>query len=252
MLGEARMALHEAEQLAALGHFAAGIAHEINNPAAAVAVNLRFIEEQADPGPNQACVRRAVAEGAEAMSRMTGVVRRLAEAGRLASKAAGEASCELADAVERTLEDVASRFPDGRIRFEVGPLAGLGAAASGSDVHHALHAILLNAAEAVPEGRAGEVTVAARMAGGRVEVKVEDDGVGLDDESLARAFEPFYSTKRPGRGTGLGLTVARALVVRHGGQLRLERRGDRGTRAVLTLPALPGAGAPARLATPAR
>jgi CheY-like chemotaxis protein len=80
--------------------------------------------------------------------------------------------------------------------------------------------------------------------GAWVGLEVEDTGRGLDDTSLARAFDPFFSTKRPGRGMGLAASLG--IVRAHGGGIRLERRPDRGVRArvVLPAPARPAARAP--------
>ena len=238
MLGRAQTALHEAERLASLGQFAAGIAHEVNNPASAVTANLRFIVENVDPGPRRAEVLEAAEEGATAMSRITGLVRRLAEAGRLVGHGHGGRTCDLAAAVGRALEDAATRAVDGRVDFAVGRLEGMRVAAPEDDVHHAVLALVQNAAEAVPADRRGTVTLsAARFTGARIELVVEDDGAGPSDEALARAFEPFFTTKAPGEGPGLGLTLAQALARRHGGELSLERREGGGARARLVLPA---------------
>ena len=98
-------------------------------------------------------------------------------------------------------------------------------------------ALLHNAAEAVPEGRAGHVEVTARPTeDGRIQLDVTDDGAGMSPEVLRRAFEPFFSTRGEGKGSGLGLPVARALVESLGGELRLESRPGLGTTATLVLP----------------
>jgi len=235
-LGRAQTALHDAERLASLGQFAGGIAHEVNNPAAAVAVNLRYIADNADDGPNRDEVRLAAREGMQAMDRIVALVRRLAEAGRLAGSSREGVSCEVSEAIVRAVEDVSGRWSDGRVALRLAPLPGASVAAPEQDVHHAVQALLTNAAEAVPAGCAGTVAVSVELAGGQVVIRVEDDGVGLGDEALRRAFEPFYSTKPPGLGPGLGLTLARAFARRHGGDLRLERRPQGGALAVLSLP----------------
>ena len=238
MLTRAQAALHEAERLASLGQFAAGIAHEVNNPASAVTANLRFIVENADAGPHRPEVLEAAEEGTAAMNRITALVRRLAEAGRLAAHGGGGRTCDLADAVGRALDDAATRAVDGRVDFVLGRLEGMRVAAPEDDVHHAVLALLQNAAEAVPAARRGTVTLTAvRAPGGRIELLVEDDGRGPSAEALARAFEPFFTTKPPGEGPGLGLTLAQALARRHGGELSLERRERGGARARLVLPA---------------
>jgi len=95
----------------------------------------------------------------------------------------------------------------------------------------------LAGADAIPPGRLGRVEVgAAPVEEGRLRITVSDDGQGIAPEVLRRAFEPFFSTKGEGRGSGLGLPVARALVESHGGELRLQSELGQGTRAVLELP----------------
>ena len=238
LLTRAQVALHEAERLASLGQFAAGIAHEVNNPAAAVTANLRFIVENADGGPHLTDILEAAEEGTAAMSRITALVRRLAEAGRLAAHGGGSRTCDLAEAVGRALDDAATRAVDGRVDFVIGRLEGIRVAAPEEDVHHAVLALLQNSAEAVPAARRGTVTLTAvRAPNGRIELLVEDDGAGPSAEALARAFEPFFTTKPPGEGPGLGLTLAQALARRNGGELSLERRERGGARARLVLPA---------------
>ncbi|MFO0584688.1 MAG: HAMP domain-containing sensor histidine kinase [Anaeromyxobacter sp.] len=229
-------ALNGSERLAALGQFAGGIAHEVNNPAAAVSVNLRYIREHADEGPNRDEIREAAAEGILAIDRIVALVKRLSEAGRLAGRPRDGASCEVAQPIVRAVEDVSGRWPDGRVAFRLTPLPGVRVSAPDPDIHHAVQALLVNAAEAVPEGREGSVQVSVVVAEGRVSVAVEDDGVGLGPDAARRAFEPFFSTKPPGRGPGLGLTLARAFARRYGGDVQLEPREGGGTRALLSLP----------------
>jgi signal transduction histidine kinase len=74
---------------------------------------------------------------------------------------------------------------------------------------------------------------------------VEDDGVGMSEETLRRAFDPFFSTRAFGTGTGLGLAVARGLIQSMRGDLRLESAPGRGTRAIVELPLADAAGPPA-------
>ncbi|HEV8307871.1 MAG TPA: ATP-binding protein [Methylomirabilota bacterium] len=113
------------------------------------------------------------------------------------------------------------------------------------DLREALEHLLENAAEAQPAG--GAVTVRARWdGGGRVAVVVEDAGAGMDDEVRARALEPFFTTKGPGR-LGLGLSLTQAIVARHHGALELGSVPGHGTTVRLGLPtahSLPAGAAP--------
>jgi CheY-like chemotaxis protein len=87
-------------------------------------------------------------------------------------------------------------------------------------------------------GEAGEITIAARPCEGKdaAEIVVTDNGGGVDPEILPRVFEPFVSTKRNGRGTGLGLAVAHGVVEAHGGDIRLDSRPGAGATVTITIP----------------
>ena len=102
-------------------------------------------------------------------------------------------------------------------------------------VAHALRGIVKNAQDASPADR--EVVVHARISAEAVRIEVQDRGSGMPPDVLARAGEPFFTTKPPGRGMGLGLFLTRAVVERLGGELRIESTPGRGTTAVVSLPA---------------
>jgi two-component system sensor histidine kinase RegB len=97
-----------------------------------------------------------------------------------------------------------------------------------------------NAQDASPAG--ATVRIRATRDDRGVELAVQDDGPGMDREVLAHAGEPFFTTKAPGRGLGLGLFLARTVVEQLGGSLRIDSTPGRGTRATLAL----GAPAPSR------
>ena len=96
----------------------------------------------------------------------------------------------------------------------------------------ALLNVIVNAVDAMPNG--GTLGVRTRATGDHVVIEIEDDGVGIDPDILARVFDPFVSSK-PG-GVGLGLVNAKAVVESHGGRIALTPRQPQGTRAMMTLP----------------
>src|SRR5262249_23268084 len=90
------------------------------------------------------------------------------------------------------------------------------------ELHQVLVNLLINAAQAMPEG--GTLRVETRRGEGMVLVSVEDTGPGVDPSNREAIFEPFFTTRVAAGGTGLGLSVAREIVLRHGGQIRVEDR----------------------------
>ncbi len=235
-LADAQEALHQSEKLASLGQFAAGVAHEVNNPASVVTSSLSYLEQCCAAGSLPADAHETVVEALEAMQRINGLVRRLVDAGRLASVPTVGGTASVGAVIAQALDD-ARAWSDERIEFRLEGTPHLHARLRPDLLAQVLAALLRNAAEAIPEDRAGRVVVAARPAeDGRIHLTVTDDGGGMTPEVLRRAFEPFFSTKGEGKGSGLGLPVARALVESLGGELRLESRLEAGTTATLSLP----------------
>jgi signal transduction histidine kinase len=109
--------------------------------------------------------------------------------------------------------------------------------ASRTELERVLFNLVSNARDAVEED--GEIVLEVRRHGDRAVLVVADDGPGMDETLRARAFEPYFTTKAPGRGTGLGLPTAREVVARAGGRIELESAVGRGTRVVLELPLAP-------------
>ena len=95
--------------------------------------------------------------------------------------------------------------------------------------------LLKNAAEAL-DGRRGTISVCARREGAAILVEVRDDGPGIDPEHLPALFEPFYSTKGAGRGTGLGLSMSRRIIIEHGGSIDVSSSPGEGATFRIRLP----------------
>ncbi|MGC3998654.1 MAG: hybrid sensor histidine kinase/response regulator [Anaeromyxobacter sp.] len=235
---EARLRM---EKLAALGQLSAGVAHEVNNPAAVLAANLRYLREALGEGqPAGAEALECVREAQGAVERIAHMVRQLLDASRMAAAAEKPAHpVELGHAAREALRIARARAP-AQVTLTSQVPAGLVALAHEPMVVQVLINLAVNGAQAVPPGRTGHVTIDAARSGDVLRVLVEDDGTGMDPDVLRRVFEPFFSTKPPGVGTGLGLAVSRGLVQAMGGDLRLESAPGLGTRAVVELPAASG------------
>jgi signal transduction histidine kinase/CheY-like chemotaxis protein len=232
-------ALHRAEKLAALGQFAAGVAHEVNNPAAVVSANLQYLSENegldlSDSG------REALRDSLGAMQRIAAIVRQLLDAGRLAASAERMESVALHAAVDAAVHIARRRFPHPCLMVNEVP-EGLFALGQETLIVQVLVNLLVNASHAIPESREGVIKVSGERLDGRVRVTVEDNGAGMTPDVLMRVFEPFFTTKPFGSGTGLGLAVSRGLLAGIGGELQLESEYGKGTRALVQLA---GAAAP--------
>ncbi len=238
-LGRAQEALHRAEKLAALGQFAAGVAHEVNNPASVVSANLAYLEEaesEALSGDGRAAVRESI----QSVQRIAAIVRQLLDAGRLAASPEARSSVALRLLGDNAMSVARARFGK-RVRITNVVPDGLHAFGHEGVLAQVLVNLVTNAVQAIPDHRSdGNVVIRSETSGDRVSLVVDDNGAGMEPDVLRRVFEPFFTTKPFGSGTGLGLAVSRGLVMSLGGDLRLESSPGVGTRATIELtPAAP-------------
>jgi signal transduction histidine kinase len=224
MLG--RLDKFHQERMTLLGGVAAGLAHEIGNPVAALSA--------------------LAAEEAPDLQQLQVQARRLTEITRRMAMAAGTRSREMAPlSLNAAVQSVAALLAfDQRFR-RIDIALALDAAlplvrAAEDEVVQMLFFLMANALEALQEAQvaAPRIGLATRRVGDNVELCVSDNGCGMDEATRARAFEPFFTTKNGGRGNGLGLDACRAIVERAGGSIALESAIGLGTRVACRIPAL--------------
>ncbi len=241
----AQMRAAHAERLQALGQLAGGIAHDFNNVLQAVAGAAALIERRP---ADEAGVRRLARLAITATERGASITGRLLAFGRRADLRAErlDAASLLAD-----LHDLLARTLGARIEVHVKAAADLPPVlADKGQLETVLVNLATNARDAMPEG--GQLTLSAAaetvpadgsrhpagLAPGRyVRFCVADAGVGMDAAMLARATEPFFTTKQAGSGTGLGLSMAKGFAEQSGGALRIDSAPGEGTRVTMWLPA---------------
>ncbi|HVP30494.1 MAG TPA: ATP-binding protein [Myxococcota bacterium] len=248
-LRSAEAGLARAERLAAVGRLAAGVAHEVGNPMGALLAFLELVSR--DPGLASAS-RTSLGRAREQVERVRTILRQLLDFSRPASHAL--APTDLAAVAEEALALVRAQPRYAGLSFEVArqgepPLALADAGALAQVVLN----LVLNAADAVRgrgEGqgririsvRAGALATRGGDAAGEaalrrlpdaVECLVEDDGPGIPREDRERVFDPFFTSKPPGEGTGLGLANALRLVEEQGGSLSLLESSSLGGAAFL-------------------
>jgi signal transduction histidine kinase len=230
-------ALARAEKLAALGTLAAGVAHEINNPAASVISNLGYLTGHLERGELPKDAAQCLEESSSAMDRIQRIVRQLLDAGRAAgSKQALREAVDVSKAVASTLALArASLPPTAKVVVEVPPHLHVRGATQ--LLEQILTNLIVNAGQAIVAGKGqGTITVRGAEVEGQVLLEVQDDGCGMDEATRKRIFEPFFTTKPVGKGTGLGLAVTAGLVTSMGGTLNVKSAVDQGTTMSLRLP----------------
>jgi PAS domain S-box-containing protein len=224
---EAQLVL--ADRMASVGTLAAGVAHEINNPLAFILANLEFALGELRRLAPDAEVGRALSEARDGALRVREIVRDL--------KAFSRADAEAQETVDlrRVLQSALGLAQNeirhrARLEVDVGdvpPVRG-----SEHRLGQVLLNLLINAAQAIPEGRASDnaVSVAiATAADGRASIEITDTGSGIAPEVLPRIFDPFFTTKPVGVGTGLGLSICHGIVSGLGGEIQVESTPGKGS-----------------------
>ena len=227
-LAHAHEALAQAERLAAVGRLSAGVAHEINNPSAAVVSNLTYLKSSLDAGEVPADAGDALDDSLISMGKIARIVRQLLDTGRVAAADSSMRSTfDIALAVEHAVQTARGALDRPmHLNLDVPAVFGVGDQLM---VEQVLVNLIVNGAQAVPESREPRLTIRAEILTTGVKVSVTDNGDGMSEEVARRAFEPFFSTKPFGKGTGLGLSVSLGLAKAVGGDLRVARSSASGT-----------------------
>ena len=230
------------QRLAAVGHLAAGVAHEVRNPLNTISMGLQRLRSEfrpAEGNPEEYARFTEVMQGE--VRRLNETVERFLELARPAPLAFGV--CPVAEHVADLATLVRPEAEARGVTVEAKlPPAMPAARADCARLHRALLNLLLNGVQAMPGG--GTLSISIRDAHGNgsasgdewVEIAISDTGVGIAPEDLGRIFEPYFTTKP--EGTGLGLALAHRIVEDHGGTLTAESPGPgRGATFRVRLPA---------------
>lgn len=248
-LQDAQAELVSSARLASLGDLIRGVAHEINTPLGALASNYDvtrralarlqvILEDEVVDEEELGEVRRIVkavdgveATNAMAVERMESLVRSLRTFGRPDRSEID--FVDLHEALDSTLRIAGHRL-SGRIQVvkDFGDLPPV--QCWPTQVNQVFMNLLVNAANAIPDQ--GTITLRTRLTGTKVEVEVEDTGVGIPTEDVERIFEPGFTTKEDRMGMGLGLLISRQIVERHGGEIKVESTPGEGACFRVTLP----------------
>jgi two-component system, NtrC family, sensor kinase len=224
--------LAQSEKLAAVGQLAAGVAHEINNPLTAIIANAQILQRNLslDDEEMQDMLDLIIRAG----DRAAQVVRNLLD---FARKEQYEfVPTDVNETIRRALSLAQHEMVARSIRLIFEPADGLPPILASHDHLQGVWLnLLLNAVDAIDD-QPGEVRVTTGRQGNEVRVTVADNGHGIPAGRISRIFEPFYTTKEPGRGTGLGLSVCHRIVKQHGGHMQVDSQVGKGTEFTVVLP----------------
>lgn len=246
----------QVEKMASLGQLAAGVAHELNNPAGFIYSNIDLLKGYVEQLksclsdydklvlPPEAAARISaikkeidyqnivadldsiLADCYTGAERIRDVVQNLRLFSRLDEAAVKRV--DLNEGIESTVRLLSGYYKAGRINLvrDFGDVPQVNCYAA--QLNQVWMNLLVNAAQAIGTD-AGEVRIATRCEGPTVTVSVSDTGPGIPPEELSRIFDPFFTTKPVGEGTGLGLSISHGIVQRHGGRIEVESALGRGT-----------------------
>jgi len=225
---ERRLAV--SERLAGVGRLAAMVAHEINNPLDGI-IRLVNLSRRTGAGSCDPKVDEYLAEAHKGLMRLVTIVRDLLDFSRSASGAVDPMPlCETLTEAARSLAQVAERAG---VRVSIDCAADLPPLRSAT-LYHVVLNLIKNAIEAMPGG--GRIEVAARRLSDAVVVSVADSGPGIPPDVLEHLFEPFFSLKATGKGTGLGLVICKDLIEKQGGSIVAQNRPQGGAVFTVRIP----------------
>lgn len=224
--------LTRAEKLAAMGTLAAGVAHEVNNPLASISSLVQMMRSQ--EGHSVETRERLNLISAQ-IDRIKQVTQDMTNFARSRPAARSEVDVNNVIRTALRLSSFDKAFQDLDVNTELGE--GLPAVFADEDqLQQVFLNLLLNARDAMADG--GSLSITTTLEAGHIRVEIIDSGIGIDTESAAQIFDPFYTTKPAGKGTGLGLAVCYGIVTAHGGRIDVAANSPSGTRFMVFLPAL--------------
>lgn len=256
----------QAEKMASLGQLAAGVAHEVNNPAGFIYSNIDLLKDYIGRLDRYLLALNEIELPPETAELIRGLKRDLDYDHILADLAAILTDCsigaerirdvvhnlqlfsrldeaelkpiDLNEGIEVTVRLLSMYYKSGNIRLvrDYGELPQVNCYAA--QLNQVWINLLVNAAQAIGDDD-GEVRIKTRCEGENVIISISDTGCGIDSERLKNIFDPFFTTKPVGEGTGLGLSISHGVIARHGGAIVVESEPARGTTFTITIPINP-------------
>lgn len=229
-LKRAQVKLMQSEKLASVGLLAKGLAHEVNNPLNYISAALVGLEDQgiAEENPENKIYLRGIREG---LSRVKRIVRSLHQLS--SSEDEGQEEFDLYNMLENILTILRPEFGSRiEIKNEI-KAKQFSIKGNRGELNQAFFNILLNAIQSI-EGE-GQIEIKAHHEKEGCHIFINDSGEGIKEEYLSKVMDPFFTTRSPGKGVGLGLSIAYMNIEKQGGKIELKSELGKGTQVLIEL-----------------
>lgn len=233
VLRKTRQKLVIAEKLAALGELTAGVAHEINNPTAVMLGNLDIIVSEM--GSSLEPVQEEIDLVVNQIYRIKDITNNLLQYARPDAYAGYMSDIDVNSVIEETLKLLQHLRSGAEYKFDLSLKATLWININQQELQQVLVNLISNAIHALPEKNGLLSIQTSNLQDKGVQIIIRDNGYGMDEAIVSKAFNPFYTTKGQGEGTGLGLSISYSLVRRYGGNIEVSSTLNVGTEFIVTL-----------------
>jgi signal transduction histidine kinase len=222
--------MFRAEQLATMGQFAAGIAHELRNPLTAIRSTIQYLENEFEQDTDQ---RKLAHDILDEVDRLNNIVGNLLSLARPAESNPEE--IDICREIERCANFIETKAKSQNIKLGTDFEKDLPKLRfDPAEFRQLLLNVMMNGLEAMPEGGLLLIKVCSLGGSERMLIQIEDEGPGIPAEQRQKVFEPFFTTKAG--GTGLGLAICNSIVKRYNGEIWIEQAKDGGTQVQISLP----------------
>jgi len=226
------------EKLAAAGTLAAGVAHEVNNPLASISSLIQILQTRTTGDAETTEMLRLISTQ---ITRITQILRDMMDFARV--RPASRIRLDINEAIDASIRLASFDKSFQQLRLTVKKDANAPRVfADANQLQQVFLNLLLNARDAMQNGDGNKelfITTRHDASAHRLIIEIADTGTGIAPEHLGRVFDPFYTTKPAGSGTGLGLAVCYGIITAHGGRIEIQPSDNRGTRVCVILPTQP-------------
>ncbi len=231
---ELQIQLYNSQKMESMGLIAGGVAHNFRNILQAVYGNSEYLEMLYKDQPEIKKITESIAESVE---KGTDLINELLLFSKRSHETDFRDFIDLGDVIKKTC-NIISRLMDQKITVETSLAPDVIVKGSSSLLSQVFMNLLTNARDAI-DGE-GRILVETLLKGDKVICRVSDTGTGMDQETLNRLFDPFFTRKEVGKGTGLGLSTSRGIIGQHGGEITVTSSRGEGSTFEITLPAANG------------